>query len=204
MRESRKFTSAVFAETVANLKQEFSTSFGELLNRLLYIDDNYGTRDRRILSILNFFRTNFRDVIVPSEIAWNVGLTTYSLSRLFRAQTSRTFTDLLTEVRVKSAARMIWETDEPIENIAYDCGFGTGRSFTREFRKYTGFTPSDFRVHCLRLLRFYSENNHAEAFSAGTYGYNKADNEVYHYRYIVAECPACSGNLRQLNRRITR
>ena len=56
-----------------------------------------------------------------------------------------TFREILYKVRFSHAIKMMIETDELLESIAFSCGFGTRRTFNREFRQFTGFVPSEFR-----------------------------------------------------------
>ncbi len=43
------------------------------------------------------------------------------------------------------ATQLLTETDEPIEQIAFDSGFNNRRTFNRIFRDEYGMSPSDFR-----------------------------------------------------------
>jgi AraC-like DNA-binding protein len=40
---------------------------------------------------------------------------------------------------------LLQETDDPITDIAYNCGFASLKTFNRLFKLYTGVSPSDYR-----------------------------------------------------------
>jgi len=50
-----------------------------------------------------------------------------------------------TRERLRKAERMILETEEPLRDIAYECGFNTYHNFSTAFRKQFGYTPSMLR-----------------------------------------------------------
>jgi AraC-like DNA-binding protein len=69
------------------------------------------------------------------------------LSQVINSIEKKNFYDLINELRVKE---FIDQVSQPgnrqftILAIAYECGFNSKTSFNRNFKKYTGHTPSDF------------------------------------------------------------
>lgn len=173
-------------EAVFHLTQQFTRNFTELLHLLTQIDDKYRMKDKRLLKAMHYIRTNYQNNIVQSALARHVGLAPSTLAQKFMELTHRTFKQILNEVRVAKAVTMIWETNESLENIAFDCGFGTGRTFTREFRQNTGFTPSDFRDICNRSLQIETDSKTFSLRYDEMSGYTKAGDEINHYRTVVA------------------
>jgi AraC-like DNA-binding protein len=49
------------------------------------------------------------------------------------------------QTRLAAAARLLVETDRPVADIAYDCGFYDHSALTRAFRSATNLTPTQFR-----------------------------------------------------------
>ena len=54
--------------------------------------------------------------------------------------------DHLHNLRVSKARKMLTDTYASITDIAFESGFSSLRTFNRVFVKYTGKTPSDYRV----------------------------------------------------------
>ena len=52
----------------------------------------------------------------------------------------------MNSLRVDKARAMAAGGDTQIQDIAFECGFRSQRSFNRVFREFTGMTPTDFRA----------------------------------------------------------
>lgn len=68
------------------------------------------------------------------------------MSKLVKRHTGKTFTEYLTYYRISKAKSMILEGTLSIKEITYAVGFNSQNYFAKVFKKYTGFTPSEFRV----------------------------------------------------------
>lgn len=47
--------------------------------------------------------------------------------------------------RIAEAKRLLTETEKPVTEVMFDCGFQTKSNFNREFRRITGTSPSTYR-----------------------------------------------------------
>lgn len=54
--------------------------------------------------------------------------------------------ELMRELRLEEAARLLTETDEHVSSIAYASGFRSVSAFSRAFSKKTGASPRDWRT----------------------------------------------------------
>ena len=52
---------------------------------------------------------------------------------------------LIASIRADKAKYLLIETDKTGLEICYECGFGSERSFHRQFKTITGFTPKEYR-----------------------------------------------------------
>ena len=68
------------------------------------------------------------------------------LSQYFKQYTGISFTDYVNRHRVNEACYKLHETDKSILDVAMDCGFGSLRSFNRNFKQITGVTPCAYRA----------------------------------------------------------
>lgn len=80
-----------------------------------------------------------------AEAAAMVHLNPSYFSKLFRRHTSTTFTDYMTEVRLREAARLLERTALRVNEIAERLGFADVAYFSNTFKKATGQTPSEYR-----------------------------------------------------------
>ena len=67
------------------------------------------------------------------------------LSHLFSGRIHVGFREYINSLRVQAATVMLTETDKPISEIAFDCGFTSFSTFNRAFRQSLGMTPREIR-----------------------------------------------------------
>ncbi len=80
-----------------------------------------------------------------AEAADMVHLNPSYFSKLFRKRTAATFTDYMTTVRIREAARLLERTSLRVAEIAERLGFADVAYFSNTFKKITGHTPSEYR-----------------------------------------------------------
>lgn len=69
------------------------------------------------------------------------------LSEVINTIEAKTFYDLINELRIKEFLRQVVIPENKrftFMSLAYDCGFNSKASFNRNFKKYSGTTPSQF------------------------------------------------------------
>ncbi len=49
------------------------------------------------------------------------------------------------QMRILKAQELLLETENPVGDIGYDCGFESSSYFSKIFKQHTGLTPSDYR-----------------------------------------------------------
>lgn len=95
--------------------------------------------------VCEFIKKNYSDSQLTVEsIAESVFLDTSYIRRVISSQLSCTVSDLISEVRMTEAAKMMKETDYPIALIAEKVGYNEPGYFSRCFKKYYGITPRQF------------------------------------------------------------
>jgi len=68
-----------------------------------------------------------------------------NFSRVFRSEVGHTPAVFIERLRVEAARRRLEETDQPLEAIAKECGFGSADSMRRSFNRVVRVAPSDYR-----------------------------------------------------------
>jgi AraC-like DNA-binding protein len=95
---------------------------------------------------LDFMRRNLHRDISRDETARHAGISPSHFSRLLKARTGRSFTELLRQCRVDLACDFLRRTEKPLVEIADVCGFCDQAYFTRVFQDMKGVTPRHFRA----------------------------------------------------------
>ena len=78
-------------------------------------------------------------------VAKRVGLSPSYFSTKFREVMKKPYQVWLMEARIARARRMLESTDDPILNIAYECGYNNPSHFIKVFGAATGYTPKAYR-----------------------------------------------------------
>ncbi len=107
--------------------------------------DEARIKTRIIDNSLVYLRDNFNQQISVSKLASDVFLSRDYYSKLFKEMTGKTVTAYIKEIRLNEACKLLCETDRKISDIAEYCGFNDMKNFYSAFKKYTGFTPGEYR-----------------------------------------------------------
>lgn len=98
-----------------------------------------------IRKAIEYMKINYQDTITVQEIADYIGLNRSYLSTIFQKNLHVSPQQFLLKYRMTKASELLISSDFPIQTVALSCGYANGLSFTKAFKKYTGYTPSDFR-----------------------------------------------------------
>lgn len=95
--------------------------------------------------ILNYCHEHFTDHITLDELADNLHLSKYYISRTLNNKIGISFNDYINTLRINFACDLLSQTDKKISDISEESGFGTIRSFNRVFYEIKGITPQEYR-----------------------------------------------------------
>lgn len=96
-------------------------------------------------------RQIFRDPdLTLSRLARRAGIPARQISAAINRLHGRNVSQVVNEYRIAEAKRLLEQTDQPITEIMFACGFQTKSNFNREFRRVAGASPSDYRQANLR------------------------------------------------------
>ena len=101
-------------------------------------------RDERLVEILNFIQTHYREVTL-NMLAENFHLSTPYLSKYIKDKSGKTFQDIVKEVRLKKAKILLKESAQSVELIADSVGYENVEHFIRLFKRTCGMTSVQYR-----------------------------------------------------------
>ena len=97
--------------------------------------------------IMKFIEENISDAnIGVGDLAAAAAVSRSGLQRKLKQTMGITPQELLSEARIKRACQLLRETDKPVAEIAYACGFNDPKYFSKCFKQSTGKTPSEFKI----------------------------------------------------------
>ncbi len=79
------------------------------------------------------------------EIAAHAFLNPDYLARLFKKDTGMSIMEYLFQERMKLAAQLLGETEQPVGSIAMSIGYSHFSHFSKMFKKHTGINPNEYR-----------------------------------------------------------
>lgn len=109
-------------------------------------DDRIRPQDRkRIVDAAHWIDAHAHEDIDLAKAGRESGLSAFHFLRLFARIVGATPHQYLIRARLRRAARLLAESEQPVTNIAYDIGFGDLSNFVRTFGRAAGISPREFR-----------------------------------------------------------
>ena len=93
----------------------------------------------------NYLNNNFNASLSIDDMAAYCGCSKSTLIRRFKANFNTTPQLFLNKLRLEHARIMLQETDLPVKEIAFRCGFATASHFGAVFRKFYDTSPAAYR-----------------------------------------------------------
>lgn len=93
--------------------------------------------------ITQYIYANMEDATLD-HLAKSLGYNKSYLSRIINQKTNKSFSELLTEIRMQKASQMIFDNIR-IDDIAQAVGYKNTSGFYKQFNKYYGMTPIELK-----------------------------------------------------------
>jgi AraC-like DNA-binding protein len=103
--------------------------------------------------MLSYLRDHFHEPTTNSQLARVAGLSVRAFERKFYATFQVPPQEYLRKLRLRMASHALVFTQQSIAEVALSCGFADQSHFTREFHRYTGRTPRDYREGHARPIK---------------------------------------------------
>lgn len=103
-------------------------------------------RKYMVEKITDYFETHYAEKISLEQIAGNMYLSPFYVSKLFKAETGDTLIHFLIEIRMEKAKELLLnEPDLSIQEVAARVGYEDAYHFSKLFKKKFGVAPSAVR-----------------------------------------------------------
>ncbi|WP_456271199.1 helix-turn-helix domain-containing protein [Bacillus sp. AK031] len=79
------------------------------------------------------------------DVADRLGFNASYFSQLFKRETGQTFVEYRINLRMEMAKKLLERNEMRIIDICSEIGYDDAPHFTKTFRKYTGFSPTEYR-----------------------------------------------------------
>lgn len=95
--------------------------------------------------LLAWLQAHYQEPVTVTTAAKAVGVSASTLAHRLPHETGKTFRQLLVEIRIAEAKKLMATTALEISAVAEHCGFFDQSHFTRELKKTINLTPGQFR-----------------------------------------------------------
>ena len=90
---------------------------------------------------------HYHEAVSLTAVAGEVHVTPNYFSRVFREETGENFIEWLNKYRIEKAKEYMADIGMKTYEIAEKVGFKDYKSFSYNFKKYTGCSTTDYREH---------------------------------------------------------
>ncbi len=99
----------------------------------------------RLSSVFSFIENNYTEEISLDEMAKSANMSKSTLIRAFRKTTGYTPLDYILRLRINKASEVLRHPDSSVTEAACSSGFHDSNYFSRQFRRFTGVSPREYR-----------------------------------------------------------
>ena len=100
--------------------------------------------DEKMKAMMRYIHAHYPDTISVDQLAREAHISKRVCYRLFRENLHMSPVEYMTGYRLRKACQRLAESDEPITQIAYNCGLGSSSYFGKLFRGRFGCTPGAY------------------------------------------------------------
>ena len=108
-------------------------------------DKILGGTNEKLHEILVYIYHNYDKKITVADITSQFFISRTTLAKMFQENVGDTFLSYLNKLRIKMAATILRDTSLSVNEVMYRVGFSDSVHFFRTFKKYTDYTPSEYK-----------------------------------------------------------
>ncbi len=107
-----------------------------------------GLPQYQLLQVLDYIHDHLEQDIKLADLAKLLGMSQYHFSYLFKQTIGTSPHQYLLQQRVERAKQLLkQQPDQSIMEIALECGFNSHSHLSKQFRQFTGITPTAYRAN---------------------------------------------------------
>lgn len=106
----------------------------------------------RLCDVLNWIVANLENNITLNEASAIAQMNPNAFSRFFSLRTRKTFSEFVKELRLQKAAKLLIESELPVTQICFECGYNNISNFNRQFLNYYNMNPVKYKKDFLKKM----------------------------------------------------
>ena len=103
------------------------------------------TKNAVVDNILNYIQFNYMQDITIRDIAESCACSESTVCHLFKQYMGESVKKYIADLRLNQAKMLLKNSELPISSVAQMCGFSNINYFPTAFKKYSGYTPTEYR-----------------------------------------------------------
>lgn len=111
----------------------------------LSLQSRHGIRNPHLAKAVRMMSDNIEEPLPPADIAREIGISARQLERLFGRHMNCSPKKYYVDMRLHKARNLLLQTEKPVTEIAFLCGFTSPAHFARVYRTQFGVTPVNQR-----------------------------------------------------------
>ncbi len=128
------------ADELNSLLEEVSIKIATKVN-------NFNNRSIKLIlrKAIDYIHEHYNEQISLNEVAENIYVSTFYISRMFKKELGKSFIDYLNDVRIEKAKELLKNVKYKTYEVAELVGIADPHYFSKIFKKYSGMTPSEYK-----------------------------------------------------------
>ena len=128
------------AEELNSLLEEVAIKIAEKVN-------NYNNKSIKLIlrKAIDYIHDHYNEQVTLNEVAENIYVSTFYISRMFKKELGKSFVDYLNDVRIEKSKELLKDVRYKTYEVAEIVGISDPHYFSKLFKKYSGMTPSEYR-----------------------------------------------------------
>lgn len=128
-------------ERITNLQYRMILEFTEQVEKI-----RCTARESELaIQVTNYIKHHISEAITAEAIAKHLYLSRPYLSAKFKKETGLPLTDFILKEKTEEAKRLLCYSEKSFLNISNYLGFSSQSHFSKVFKKYSGYSPSEYR-----------------------------------------------------------
>lgn len=109
--------------------------------------NNFNNKSLKLVlrKAVDYIQEHYKEQITLNEVAENVYVSTYYISRMFKKEMGKNFVDYLNEIRIEKAKELLKDVRFKTYEVAEMVGIPDAHYFSKLFKKHASVTPSEYR-----------------------------------------------------------
>lgn len=109
-------------------------------------------KNNMIRNVCEYVVLNVDTNITLRSISEQFYISTNYFSYLFKEQTGENFQNYLSRVKIERAKHLLKDSNYKAYEVSNMLGYHEPAYFSRLFKKYTGYNPTEYRKNCVKIL----------------------------------------------------